>query len=149
MRDRFEAFAGSIIELSRYLQKIKYAEMQKFGLRANHTMCLYYLGRCADGLTAARLTELCKEDKSAVSRCLSQLIEKGLVYCELPANKRSYRTLHYLTEEGKALVKKVNDRIEFILFKGGDGLTESQREAFYDSLEIIKNNLSGYLDEYK
>ena len=41
MKDRFETFAGSIVELNRYLQKIKDIEMKKFGLRASHTMCLY------------------------------------------------------------------------------------------------------------
>ena len=50
-------------------------------------------------LTATQLTELCKEDKAAISRTLSQLSSKGLVSCELPEHKRSYRTLYYLTDK--------------------------------------------------
>lgn len=147
MRDRFETFAGSIVELNRYMQKIKDKEMKKFGLRANHTMCLYYLGQNEQGLTATKLTEYCKEDKAAISRCLAQLVEKELVYCELPGHKRSYRTLYYLTPQGKDLVKKVNERIKVVLFNGGDGLTEEQRNTFYDSMEIILHNLSRYIKE--
>lgn len=147
MRNRFEAFVNSIIELNRYIQKIKDIEMKKFGLKASHTMCLYYLGQHREGLTATQLTVLCKEDKVAISRCLNQLFEAGLVFCVLPENKRSYRSLHYLTEDGKALVEKINSRIELIFFSGSCGISEEQRGALYDSMEIIMNNLSRYLDQ--
>ena len=40
MDHRFETFSLSILELNRYLQKIKELEMKQFGLKANHTMCL-------------------------------------------------------------------------------------------------------------
>ena len=76
MDHRFETFSLSILELNRYLQKIKELEMKQFGLKASHTMCLYYLGQHPEGLTATQLTELCKEDKAAVSRCLSQLSDR-------------------------------------------------------------------------
>lgn len=145
MRNRFESFAGSVLELNRCLQKIKDMEMKQFGLRGTHTMCLYYLGQHDEGLTAVRLTELCREDKSAVSRCLSQLIKKGLVCCKLPENKRSYRTLHYLTNQGRSLVSKINERIEHALINGGRGLTDEERNVFYDTMEHILDNLTQYL----
>ena len=56
MDHRFETFSLSILELNRYLQKIKELEMKQFGLKANHTMCLYYLGQHPEGLTAAHRT---------------------------------------------------------------------------------------------
>ena len=93
MQDRFERFVVSITELHRYLQKLKELEMGQMDLKAGYTMCLYYLGKHPEGLTATQLTELCKEDKAAISRTLSQLSSKGLVSCELPEHKRSYRTL--------------------------------------------------------
>ncbi|WP_418882088.1 MarR family transcriptional regulator, partial [Waltera sp.] len=92
MQDRFERFVVSITELHRYLQKLKELEMGQMDLKAGYTMCLYYLGKHPEGLTATQLTELCKEDKAAISRTLSQLSSKGLVSCELPEHKRSYRT---------------------------------------------------------
>lgn len=147
MRNRFESFAGDIIELNRCLQKIKEQEMKRFGLKAGHTMCLYYLGKHPEGLTASQLTELCKEDKAAISRCLGQLMERELISCRLPENKRSYRTLHFLTEQGQDIVRKMNDRIEYAVFHGGNGLSDGERENFYESLERILRNLTQYLEE--
>lgn len=146
MRNRFETFAACIIDLNRCLQKIKDAEMKRFGLRASHAMCLYYLGRHNEGLTVTQLTQLCREDKAAVSRSLSQLIEKGFVYCALTENKRSYRTPHYLTRQGVELVSLMNERIETALSHCGNGLSEEQRNTFYDALELIRTNLTAYLN---
>lgn len=111
-------------------------------------MCLYHLGKHPEGLTATQLTELCKEDKAAISRTLSQLSAKGLVSCELPENKRSYRTLYYLTAEGSTVVRKIGSRIYSALAHGGDGMTEEQRVNLYDSLERISHNLEQYLAEF-
>ncbi len=145
MENRFETFAGSVIELNRLLQKIKDMEMKRFGLKGTHTMCLYYLGQHREGLTAAHLTRLCKEDKSAISRCLNELAQKELVCFRLPEKKRSYRTLHYLTEKGSALVKEMDERIAYALFHGGQGLTDNERNTFYHVMKRILDNLSQYL----
>ena len=128
MQDRFERFVVSITELHRYLQKLKELEMGQMDLKAGYTMCLYYLGKHPDGLTATQLT--------------------GLVACELPEHKRSYRTLYYLTEEGNTVVKKISSRIYSALAHGGDGMTEEQRLNLYDSLERISHNLEQYLTEF-
>ena len=135
MQDRFERFVVSITELHRYLQKLKELEMGQMDLKAGYTMCLYYLGKHPEGLTATQLTELCKEDKAAISRTLSQLSSKGLVSCELP-------------EEGNTVVKKISSRIYSALAHGGDGMTEEQRLNLYDSLERISHNLEQYLTEF-
>ena len=45
MENRFEKFSIAVLELNRYLQKIKDQEMRKFGLRSAHTMCVFYLGQ--------------------------------------------------------------------------------------------------------
>ena len=37
MRDRFESFAVSVLELGRQIQKIKELEMGRLGLKASHT----------------------------------------------------------------------------------------------------------------
>ena len=147
-RNLHERFVVSITELHRYLQKLKELEMGQMDLKAGYTMCLYYLGKHPEGLTATQLTELCKEDKAAISRTLSQLSSKGLVSCELPEHKRSYRTLYYLTEEGNTVVKKISSRIYSALAHGGDGMTEEQRLNLYDSLERISHNLEQYLTEF-
>ena len=78
---------------------------------------------------------------------LGQLIEKNLVSCQIPENKRSYRTINYLTEEGKRVVDKINSRVEVALSNGGNGLSDEQRRTFYDSMEIIIDNLTKYISK--
>ena len=143
--NRFETFTGSIMELNRYLQKLKDIEMKPFGLRANHVMCLYYLGKNPQGLTVTQMAETCKEDKAAVSRCLSQLVERGLVRGDFPENKRSYRTRLTLTDAGQELVQKIYQKVDAAMVGGSSGLTDAQRENLYAAMEIIISNLSRYI----
>lgn len=143
--DRFEVFAGSILELNRYLQKIKEIEMRPFGLHANHVMCLYFLGKNPQGLTVTELTDACREDKAAVSRCITQLTEKGMVYRDATDLKRAYRTKLYLTEQGMQMVQQIDQRIDAALTGGSRGLTPQQRENFYATMDLILVNLSEYI----
>ena len=41
---------------------------------------------------------------------------------------------------------KMNERIEYALFNGGSGLSDGQRDIFYDAMELILQNLTQYLD---
>ncbi|MGM9603759.1 MAG: MarR family winged helix-turn-helix transcriptional regulator [Faecousia sp.] len=145
--DRFETFTGSILELNRYLQKLKDIEMRPFGLRANHVMCLYYLGKNPQGLTVTEMAETCKEDKAAVSRCLSQLVGRGLVNGDFPENKRSYRTRLRLTDSGQELVQKIYQKVDAAMIGGSSGLTDAQRDNLYAAMELIIKNLSRYIAE--
>lgn len=145
--DRFETFTGSILELNRCVQKLKDLEMKPFGLRANHVMCLYYLGKNPQGLTVTELAETCREDKAAVSRCVSLLVERGFVGGSFPENKRSYRTKLSLTASGRELVRKIYQKVDAAMVGGGSGLTEVQRENLYASMELIIRNLSRYITE--
>ena len=121
--------------------------MRPFGLRSNHVMCLYHLGKNPGGITLTRLAESCREDKGAVSRCVAQLIQQGYVCGDFPENKRSYRTKLYLTEEGRSVAEQINSRIYDIMVNGGDGLTDEQRTNLYAALEIIVNNLTRYIED--
>lgn len=149
MNRKFESFALTIAELNRLVQKMKEREMSELGLKASHTMCLYYLGCHEEGLTAVEMTKYCKEDKAAISRALATLEERGLVIRNIPEEKRAYRTLYFLTEEGKHMVAQINERINHILEKAGEGLSEEQRDNFYSFAERILHNLSRYEGSFK
>ena len=88
MIQRFERFFGSLMELNRAVQKIRETEMRRLGLRSSHALCLYYLGEHGEGLTQPMLCTLCREDKAAVSRSLSDLSERGLAVCVPSSVKR-------------------------------------------------------------
>ncbi len=147
MEERFEAFVGLITQIYKSIQKIKGLEMTEQGLRGNHTMCLYNLGRHPDGLTCAQLTTLCEEDKAAISRTLADLETRGYVRREAPAGSGKYRAKLLLTEKGQVVARFIRKRAESIVEQGGEGLTDSQRESLYASLLLISQNLQSLPDE--
>lgn len=147
MRNRFEEFVACAVEINRCIQRIKDQEMQRFGLRSRHTMCLYFLGCHPEGLSVGALADLTKEDKAAVSRCLGQLAEKGLARSEDSGGKRAYRTRHFLTPEGQALAARMNEAIaQACNSAAADSATRPGRPIMPPPEQILKN-LKAYLVE--
>ncbi|HBJ18977.1 MAG TPA: MarR family transcriptional regulator [Clostridiales bacterium] len=146
MIQRFERFFGSLMELNRSVQKIRETEMRRLGLRSSHALCLYYLGEHTEGLTQPALCTLCKEDKAAISRSLSDLSERGLVSSSYPEGKRAYRAVWRLTEEGTQTAARLNRRIRHAFRICGKTVSEEQEAAFYEAIDIILGNLSEYAE---
>lgn len=141
MEDRFEAFVGLITQIYKNIQRIKGQEMTEQGLRAIHTMCLYTLNRHPEGLSATELGLLCEEDKAAVSRTLAELMGRGYVFCEAPEGRKKYRSKLFLTEKGQEAARFIAHRAQSIVEKGGEGLSQTQRENLYAALALIAMNL--------
>ena len=112
MIKRFEQFVSGITVCYKYIQRIKALEMPELepGMKGSHVMCIFYLEQNPDGLTAAQLSNLCQEDKAAISRTLSELVERGFVAGGEKDGKR-YRALLVLTEKGQALAEKVDGNV--------------------------------------
>lgn len=144
--DRFEKFTSSILKLNRFVQKIKAFEMKEYNLKGTSIMCLYYLN-IHNGLTSSELVKLCEEDKAAISRAIATLYEKGYILYIDNEIKKKYNTKIYLSNEGKIVADNVHKKVNRVLEKGGNGLTDEQRNCFYDSLSIIMNNLEEYTNE--
>ena len=138
MLDRYAQFVNGITVCHKYIQRIKNAEMTEFGLKGVHVSCVFYLHIHDQGLTAAQLCTLCAEDKAAISRVVSELREKGYIQ---PGSKKNYREPLRLTPAGVALAQKMEPLMENWVGIGGDGLTDTQREIFYEALSMIASNL--------
>lgn len=136
MIQRFESFVTGITVCYKYIQRIKAMEMTEFDLKGTHVMCLFFLHR-SGSLTAAQLSQLCAEDKAAISRTLSTLQAKGFIESE----PKKYRAQIRLTESGLQVARQVDGLIEQWVSFGGDGLTEEERAIFYRALERIAGNL--------
>ena len=147
MVDRFTQFTGAILTLYRYINKIKELEMAEWGLRGSHVMCLYHLGQHEAGLTAAQLSALCKEDKAATSRTLAQLTQRELVCRSLSETGNAYRAALCLTDQGKMLVKTINQKIQGILDCSSQGISDQEREILYHSFQVILSNLDQYVKQ--
>lgn len=137
MIQRFQSFVTGITVCHKYIQKIKSMEMTEFGLKGTHVMCLFFLRHNPDGLTAAQLTELCAEDKAAISRNIALLQQKGYI----AEGEKRYRSKLHLTKSGEVLADRIDTLIEQWVELGGDGLTEEERAIFYMALERIAGNL--------
>lgn len=137
MVTRFARFSYAISEISRHWHKIAAQEMEKYGLKAPHSVYLISLYRHSEGITAARLAQECGKDKADVSRMVTILEEKGLVSRE----GASYRALLRLTETGKEAAEQVQKRAATAVELGGEGIGEENRETFYAVLERIAINL--------
>jgi DNA-binding MarR family transcriptional regulator len=142
-QERFQAFVTGISVCYKYIQKIKSLEMTEFGLKGAHAMFLFFLHSHPEGLTAAQLSQLCAEDKAAVSRSLASLLEEGYIV----SDEKKYRSRIRLTQRGEEVACRIDQMIERWVESGGDGLTEKDRDVFYSSLELIANNLRGKIGE--
>ena len=97
MDDRFENFTVTVLKLGKLVQKIKLFEMESYGLKAIHVMCIYFAGLAP--VPAVALCSLTSEDKAAISRALPLLKPKG--YIPYPA--AAYYADLSLIEEGRQL----------------------------------------------
>lgn len=140
MLNRFARFSLSIAEIDRCWHKLAAEEMAKYGLNSPHAVYLITLYQYSDGITAAKLGELCCKNKADVSRMVSILEQKGLVRREAVGGNR-YRARLLLTEEGKQAAEQVQGRAALAVELAGSGMTEDEREVFYRCLERITANL--------
>lgn len=144
MIQRFQDFVTGITVCYKYIQRIKNAEMTEFGLKGIHVSCLFYLHCNPDGLTAAQLCQLCGEDKATISRIVADLRAKGYI---AQSDGKNYRAQLHLTGAGQDIACQMMPLIESWVSAGGEGLTEEQREIFYQSLTSIAEHLGARLDE--
>ena len=137
MLDRFEKFSYFISEISHHWHKISADVMEEYGMKGPYSVYFTTMYRCTEGITATKLCEFCSRDKADVSRAVSLMEKKGLVTKE----GANYRALIKLTEEGKKVAEQIKARAESAVEQGGKGLTDEQRTAFYEAIEIICLNL--------
>ena len=140
MLDRFSRFSLAISEIDRCWHKLAAEEMARYELNSPHAVYLTTLYNFAEGITAARLSELCCKNKADVSRMVSILEKKGLVRKEAVSGNL-YRARLMLTEEGKRAAEHVQQRAAVAVELAGSGMTDAEREVFYRCLEQITANL--------
>ena len=140
MTSRFERFSASVSSLYHCIQKIERVEMAKYGLKGPHAQCLLAMSRYPQGITASRLCDLCDKDKAAISRTVAELEREGMVIRDLKDGNR-YRAALKLTEQGESAARQVEERVKIVVEKAGTGMTEAQREVFYNVMDLIAGHL--------
>ena len=139
---RFEDFVGIIGALNKEIQRIKNAEARRLGFRGADVMCLYYLVKYPDGITASELARLAAVSRAAMSRTVARLAEDGLVEVGSEEDESSrYRAPIRLTERGYEAARPLDDIIHRVLDEVGGELAARQRLQMYDSLNHILEKL--------
>ena len=137
---RFEEFSGAIACIHRQIQKIERAEMARYGLKGPHVQCMLALERNPEGVTAAKLCEICEKDKAAISRTVAELVEAGMVVRCGTGSKR-YRVQLKLTEQGSCIAREVMHLTAKAVERAGIGLSDEDRMILYRVIALIANNI--------
>lgn len=137
---KYELLSSSVSSMYHDIQKIERVEMAKYGLKGPQAQCLLAMSRHPEGITSAKLCEICEKDKAAISRTVAEMEQAGLLY-RAEKNGVRYRALLILTEKGRAAAQAVKERAHLAVEKAGEGLDDAQREVFYRVLALIAGNL--------
>ena len=146
MEERFKTFTFLIGRVTRNIRKIKTEEIAEFKLKSPHVSCLYYLYIC-NGMTASKLCECCDEDKGQISRSIEYLEKEGYLICNSKTQKK-YNCPLELTDKGLQVGAFVAKKIDEIIDAASEGLNETNRAIFYESLSLISDNLQRICDKY-
>ena len=140
MVGRFEQFCAAISSIYRSIQKIERVEMAKYGLKGPHAQCMLAMERHPEGITAARLCEICEKDKAAISRTVSELAEADMIVRGEAEGKR-YRCCLKLTRKGLDVARSVNQLVYAAVMQASSGYTAEDRQIFVNVLGMIAGNL--------
>ena len=146
MLNRFARFSLAISEIDRCWHKLAADEMAKYELNSPHAVYLTTLYDYPEGITAAKLGELCCKNKADVSRMVRIMERKGLVR-KVAIGVNLYRAKLLLTEKGRQAAEHVKQRAAVAVELGGAGMTDEEREVFYRCLERITANLQALSKE--
>ena len=140
MQDRFERFSYALFEIWRSWYRITGDEMSQYGLRGPHGMYMITIMRYPEGISAGGLCEVLGRDKAGVSRAMTLLEERGLVYKE-SMNRRNYAGVYKLTETGHTAAEHIRRRVDTAVRLAGQDVSDEDHEIFYSALERISAGL--------
>ena len=136
---RFMQFAALLNSAQGSINRMKRQNMEAFDLGPAHTMCLNLLYQYPDGITKARLAELCEVDKAQISRVVSELQKKELI--ATPDLDKRYKHKLSLTSHGNEVSEQISRIILDINSFVSDSIPQEQIDTFYKTFNMICENL--------
>lgn len=140
MLSKYEYFSFLISGVYHSIQKLERDEMVKYGYKGAYAQYLAAMRRYPEGVTSAQLCEICEKDKAAVSRAVTEMEEKGLIFRE-SSGDTLYRARLHLTKEGEKAADFVCERARLAVDAAGKGLIDEDRKVFYAALDLIAGHL--------
>ena len=139
--ERFTPFVLIIERITKNIKRIADLEMEQYGLRSSHVMCILQLAKSEGGLSSSALADACGVDKAFISRITSELLEKNYIYKEVVPEKK-YKTSFLLTEKGEEVNKKMNEIISSRIESVDKHVTMKELQKFYEVLASLTHNIS-------
>lgn len=143
MQHRVTDFMTLVVAAYKKLQQIKKKQTAiyaAYDIKSQHVMVLFFLGHHSGGLTVTELATLCCEDKSATSRAVEYLVERGYAVHEEDMVRRRWRSKVRITPAGMRLCRII-DHISIEasnLVK--EGISEDDLKIFYRVFhQMVKN----------
>lgn len=136
---RFILFTGLLNSAGKSIQHMKAIKMERYGLSAAHTNCIYRLADHPEGLTQRQLTDLESMDRAQVSRVLCELEQKGYVHRK--GDTGAYKRCYELTSEGRQIGEEIQSMILGINQFVSRQIPPSDLEVFYRTMGMICENL--------
>ena len=140
MLDRYQQFSYIVSVINRQIQKIERDEMEKYGYKGAFAQYLMAMRRNPNGVTSAQLSEMCDKDKAAVSRVITEMIEKELIVRKC-ANETVYRAKLTLTQKGREIADYIANQGAAAVAAVGNELTKEELMLFYSNLDYIADRL--------
>ncbi len=135
---RFERFTFDLFSIYHHLHKIMADEMNHYGLRGPYAIYLIAMSRNNDGITSAKLSEICCRNKSDVSRAVADFEKKNMIERR---GSSSYNAMLFLTDYGKKIAEEIVCKaMNIVSFVGGE-LDEDKRENLCAAMNIIARNM--------
>lgn len=139
MNNRFEIFSTSVTHLVKTLQMLKSRKMAQYDLKGTTCLCLCQILASESGLTASELSAKGDIDKAQVSRCMTELIEKGFAYREERSGRR-YKQKYLLTDTGRVAARDIVKTTNCIQDIAENGLSDEELATFYRVLDQMCEN---------
>ena len=145
--NRFEILSPSVLQLVKTVQSIKSRKMAEYDLKGTNALCLCeILNSGEEGLSATELARCCEIDKAQVSRCMKEMVDKGLIYRD-DQDGRRYKQKYRLTEAGVAAARDIEDTSRSVQKTVHKGLSAEDMEAFYRITTIMCRNFAELYEE--
>lgn len=146
---RFRRFVLLVDGIHKSVQKIKYNNAPDFGVKGVHTLWVYELLCHPEGMTASELANESMIDRSLISREIERLKEIGYIETDDNNGKRNYNTKIRLTERGREVAASIGEIAMDVQTRANAGISESDLEGFYRTLEKLNQNLAEIAEEHK
>lgn len=143
---RFTPFVLLIERISKNIKRIADKEMEPYGLRSAHVMCMLQLAKTKNGLSSSALAEACGVDKAFISRITNELLEKGYIEREENPSKK-YKTSFYLTDSGKEINQKMAHIVSNYVHSVNKNVPAREIESFYEVLNEFDTEISQIANE--